>query len=106
MITYLGAISLYNQMQQNVAMGNVTPVTPQAQAQEADMFSGLLKDIVGDAVTSLRSSESLSAAALVDKAPLQDVVAKINEADIALQTVIAIRDKLVGAYQDIIRMPV
>jgi flagellar hook-basal body complex protein FliE len=35
-----------------------------------------------------------------------DVVQAVNSADMTLQTVVAIRDKMIGAYQDILRMPI
>jgi flagellar hook-basal body complex protein FliE len=40
------------------------------------------------------------------KQPLHEVVLSINEAEIALQTIVAVRDKVIAAYQDIIKMPI
>ena len=37
---------------------------------------------------------------------LTDVVAAVNDAELTLQTITALRDRLVQAYQEIIRMPI
>ena len=38
-------------------------------------------------------------------ANLQEVVEAVNAAEITLQTVVAVRDRMITAYQEIIRMP-
>ena len=40
------------------------------------------------------------------KADLTDVVTAVSEAETALNTVVAIRDRVISAYQDIIKMPI
>jgi flagellar hook-basal body complex protein FliE len=52
----------------------------------------------------LRQSEYVSGKALVKEASLTDMVTALSEAEIALQSVISIRDKVIAAYQDIIKM--
>ena len=37
---------------------------------------------------------------------LVDVVSAVNAAEMSLETVVAIRDKVIAAYQDILRMPI
>jgi flagellar hook-basal body complex protein FliE len=34
------------------------------------------------------------------------VVAAVHAAEITLQTVVAVRDRMISAYQDILRMPI
>ena len=43
---------------------------------------------------------------MVGQANLQDVVEAVNAAEVTLQTVVAVRDRMIAAYQDIIRMPI
>jgi flagellar hook-basal body complex protein FliE len=66
-------------------------------------------DMVGDALKStfdsVKASETVSANAMTGKASLTDVVTAVNGADVALKSVVAIRDKVISAYQDIIKMP-
>ena len=51
-------------------------------------------------------SEQLSIAGITDRADISQVVTAVAEAEITLQTVVAIRDKVLDAYKDIIRMPI
>ncbi|RQP06661.1 MAG: flagellar hook-basal body protein FliE [Paracoccus sp. BP8] len=44
--------------------------------------------------------------AMTGKADTHELVQSIAQAEIALETVVAIRDKVVEAYQEILRMPV
>ncbi len=50
-------------------------------------------------------SERMSIAAAAGKANLSDVVQAVNDASITLQTVTAVRDKVIQSYQQIARMP-
>jgi flagellar hook-basal body complex protein FliE len=43
---------------------------------------------------------------MTGEADLRDVVAAVNNAEVTLQTVMAIRDKVVDAYTQILRMPI
>ena len=51
-------------------------------------------------------AEKMSAQAAAGKADVTDVVAAVSNAEISLQLVVAVRDRAVQAYQDIIRMPI
>jgi flagellar hook-basal body complex protein FliE len=69
-------------------------------------FGDLLADSIGEAVDASRSSESISIQATSGQSDLQDVVEAVNAAEISLQTVVAIRDRVISAYQEILRMPI
>ena len=49
-------------------------------------------------------SEKVSAQAIMGKASMTDVVQAVNDAEMTLQTVIAVRDKIIDAYQRIMQM--
>ena len=70
------------------------------------IFSDMIRGVVSNTSDALKKSERLTAASMVDKAPLHDVILSVNESDIALRSVVSIRDKVITAYQDIIRMPI
>ena len=69
-------------------------------------FLDMLRKSAENSIDSIRQGEKASADAVAGKATLTDVVQAVTEADLTLQTVIAMRDRLVGAYQDIMRMPI
>lgn len=73
---------------------------------KADSFADLMKAGVEELVETQKKSEALSAKAVEGKADLNDVVRAVTEAEVTLQTVIAVRDKMISAYQEIMRMPI
>jgi flagellar hook-basal body complex protein FliE len=46
------------------------------------------------------------AAQVAGKAELIDVVTAISSAEASLETVMAVRDQVISAYQEIMRMPI
>lgn len=72
----------------------------------APSFGQLLAQTATDAVDASRASESISLQAASGKVDLQDVVEAVNAAEISLQTVVSIRDRVISAYQEIMRMPI
>ncbi len=67
-------------------------------------------DMVGDALKSAEAagfkSEDVANRSLSGKAGLAEVITAVSSAESALQTVVAVRDKVINAYQEIIRMPI
>ena len=79
---------------------------PDASAEgPAASFGGLLEKVLSDALDAGRRSEAVASGAVAGQANLQDVVEAVNAAEITLQTVVAVRDRMINAYQEIIRMP-
>ena len=72
---------------------------------EGGGFAGMLKTALTDQAQALQAGEKASMAAIAGKANLTDVVNAVNNADVTLQAVMAVRDRMVSAYQDILRMP-
>lgn len=69
-------------------------------------FGDFLKDQVSAVRGTSVDSEKVAIASLGGKADLVDVVTAISAAEITLETVVAVRNKVIGAYNEIIRMPV
>ncbi|MBT5109796.1 MAG: flagellar hook-basal body complex protein FliE [Rhodospirillaceae bacterium] len=69
-------------------------------------FSQLLKDTAEQAIDSGVKAEDLTSKAVQGDAELTDVVTAVANAEITLQTVVAVRDKFIAAYQEILRMPI
>ena len=59
-----------------------------------------------DFMETLRASEETVAAGLAGRADPQAVVEALAATELAVQTAVAVRDKVVEAYQEILRMPV
>lgn len=69
-------------------------------------FSDLVAEGLEDARSGGYKAEATSTEALVNKAELHDLVTAVSNAELTLETVVAIRDRMVSAYQDIIKMPI
>ena len=70
------------------------------------IFGSMVESMVTDASTSLRTAEAESAKQVAGKGDLIDVVTAIGAAETALDTVVAVRDRVVNAYSDIMRMQI
>lgn len=75
-------------------------------APKGPSFGDLLKIGVQNSIDTMRGGEAASAKAVSGEANLQDVVGAITQAELTLETVVAVRDRLVSAYQEIMRMPI
>jgi len=90
--------------------GRVAGGLPVAEVDLPRAQGGGFAELLGESLSSLtdasRKSEAVSAQAVAGQANLVDVVTAVNNAELALDTVVAIRDKVIAAYQDIMRMPI
>ena len=64
-------------------------------------FADTLKNFTGEAISSLHEGEKASVAAVSGKADMASVATAIDNAEVVLDEVIAIRDKVIAAYQAI-----
>jgi flagellar hook-basal body complex protein FliE len=69
-------------------------------------FSQVLADASADAVNALKAGEATSIAGLQGKASVQQVVESVMSAQQSLNTAVAIRDKIVAAYQALSQMAI
>ena len=78
----------------------------QGAAGAGESFGDLLKNAANSVVDTVSKGEQLSMQAAVGKADLSQVTEAVTNAEVAVQTVVALRDRVVQAYQDIMRMPI
>jgi len=76
------------------------------EAGEGAGFAGLVERAMRQGVEIGRSAEAASTAALLGQGGVTEAVLAISRAELALQTAVALRDRVVGAYQEVMRMPV
>lgn len=69
-------------------------------------FGSLVTDAVTQTDATLRHAEQMTAASATGDADLVDVVTAVSAAELTLETVVAVRDEVVKAYQEIMRMPI
>lgn len=77
---------------------------------ESEVKGPKFDELVAEGLESARStgyaSEAVSTESLANKAELHDLVTAVSNADLTLNTVVALRDRIISAYQDIIKMPI
>ena len=71
-----------------------------------DSFKAALTDSIKDAIGTTAKSEVTSMQAITKEADLIDVVTSVANAELVVETVVAVRDRVIQAYNDIIRMPI
>jgi flagellar hook-basal body complex protein FliE len=92
------------------AAAQINTPTPTAAIAPANLpgsnFSDFLSGAIQDSISTIRQGEQAATAQAKGKANLVDVVQSVNAAEITLDTVVAVRDKVVAAYQSIMNMPI
>jgi len=69
-------------------------------------FGAMLGKALGDVVQQGKQAEAMSTQAIQGQGNILDIVTAVSKAELSLQTTIAVRDRVVQAYQDIMRMPI
>lgn len=85
---------------------NNTAAQPSAANQADTSFSDLLASSLDNAAGKGHKAENVSTLALMGKADITSLATAVNSAELALNTVTAIRDKVISAYQQIAQMPI
>lgn len=69
-------------------------------------FAAILKDTLGDVVAAGRKSDAQSVAMASGKANVVDVVTAVAETEVAVSTLVSVRDRMIQSYEEIMRMPI
>jgi flagellar hook-basal body complex protein FliE len=102
------ALQAYRAMQSAgdaAASGNVAPGKP-ANAASAGDFGKMLNGALQGAVDQAGRAEAQARQAISGQGNLLDVVTALSRAELSLQTTVAVRDRVVQAYQDIMHMSI
>jgi flagellar hook-basal body complex protein FliE len=71
-----------------------------------DDFAGLVGRALQGAIVTGQQADTQAAQAIAGHGDLTQVVTAVSRAELTLQTTVAIRDRVIQAYQDIIKMPI
>lgn len=99
-VTLASVAATYAQMQK-------TAVAPGMEARAGGPdFGSLVRDAADTSIKALQKGEAASVLGLAGKADLGAVVTAVSNAEVTLQAAVAVRDKVVQSYNDILRMPI
>ncbi len=73
---------------------------------EGGGFSEMLKTAIGSVTEAGRQSDAQSQSLAAGKANIVDVVTAVAETEVAVSAMVSVRDKVVQAYEEIMRMPI
>jgi flagellar hook-basal body complex protein FliE len=76
------------------------------QAASGSSFAELVNNVIGQAVQTSHNAEAQMTAHAKGKVDLLDVVTAVSSAQTSLQTVMAVRDQVISAYQEIMRLQI
>src|SRR5215468_5634686 len=76
------------------------------EAGEGPSFASVLKDAVGSVMETGRKSDAQTVAMASGKANVMDVVTAVAETDVAVSTLVSVRDRVIQAYEDIMKMSI
>lgn len=69
-------------------------------------FGSLVQEAIRQAGASAQTAEHSALSVAAGQSDIVNVVTAISAAETQLQTVIAVRDQVISAYQEILRMPI
>lgn len=69
-------------------------------------FDGVMEQVAADAIGTLKAGEAASISSIQGKVSAQRVVEAVMTAERTLQMAVAVRDKVVQAYQEVSRMAI
>ena len=102
-IDALKAAQIYAQV---ARVAETAPQSPGVEAPAKPDFGALVASAVTETSEALKAGESAAMQAAAGEAGLVDVVTAISAAEVSLETAIAIRNRVIEAYQEIMRMPI
>ena len=77
-----------------------------ADAMGAPDFGQLVKGAVDQTTAATKAAEKMGMQAAAGRADIVDVVTAIAAAETTLETMITVRNQVIQAYQEILRMPI
>jgi flagellar hook-basal body complex protein FliE len=69
-------------------------------------FSTMLKDVMNAVTEAAQKSDAQAQAVAAGKANMIDVVTAVAETETTFQTLVSVRDKVIAAYEDVLKMPI
>ena len=90
------------------AAKSLTPFAPSSITQSVNLpsFGDLVTQSLGAVADKGLNADRQIATVAAGKADMVSVVTAVAESESAIETLVAVRDKVIAAYDDIMRMPV
>jgi flagellar hook-basal body complex protein FliE len=77
-----------------------------AGGSQGPSFGSILKDALGSVLEAGKASDAQQRAMVAGKANIVDVVTAVSETEVAVEALVSVRDRMIQAYEEIMRMPI
>jgi flagellar hook-basal body complex protein FliE len=104
-LTNLAASNAYNLAQRLTNQTQSTQTLEKAADAQPD-FAHMVKDGVTGVLDKGQVAETTATQMVAGKADVVDVVTAVAETEVALETMVSVRDRVISAYEEIMRMPI
>jgi len=104
--TISSAARAYGEALQRAAGATASEDDAPAGKAKGASFADFVRVAVSEPIAAVHKGEQMTAAAAAGKADLAEVAMAVTNAEMAIETVTAVRDRVVSAYQEIMRMPI
>lgn len=75
-------------------------------AKSDTSFGAVLKEAMNSVQETGHKSDAASRGLVTGKSNMVDVATAVSETEVAIDAVVAVRDKVIAAYEEIMRMPI
>ena len=82
------------------------PLKDKAGDSAGPNFGAMVKEAINSVVEAGRKSDGQAQAMAAGKANIVDVVTAVSETEVAVEAMVSVRDKVISAYEEIMRMPI
>lgn len=106
MATPLSAASAYANIARVATSGGLGGSNAGAANGHDQTFTDMLKSAIESVQDSGRKSDAQTRAVANGKANMVDVVTAVSETEVAVDAVVAVRDKVIAAYEEIMKMTI
>lgn len=104
---FFAANAAYGQAQKLINNTSKTSVVPQSEDKVATAdFGKLVENSLNSVVETGQKSDKLSMDMVNGKANVVDVVSAVSQTELAIDSLVTVRDKVISAYEQIMNMPI
>jgi flagellar hook-basal body complex protein FliE len=105
-IPFNAATNAYAQAARLIGQASKPQLDQQADAGQGADFGKMLANAVQGVVDAGKASDQKAMDLVNGKGDVVDVVTAISQTEIAMETMVTVRDRVISAYEDIMRMPI
>ena len=105
-VNFNAATAAYGRAAQLVSEAAKSPVAPTGSGGGTGDFSAILAETVQGVVDGGKVADQKAMDLVDGKGDVIDVVTAISQTELAIETMVTVRDRVISAYEEIMRMPI